>query len=128
MDMGAVRQYTCCFCGKISNPDNFNGFGSDGRKVFCYECYEKKLYTPTPAKLVLKSVEDHNRDKRHAREDAEEKRKKTGVACPNCTPEMELLWDNPLFYNMSRAAKGMAPVFTSPAECPRCLSRFELEV
>lgn len=69
----------------------------------------------------LKSVEQHNREKREAREQAEEARKRTGVACPGCGEELRWVGEY-------RFAYLTLPIpHTRPAQCP-CGIKIDLEV
>ena len=75
---------------------------------------------PTAQISVLKTVDEHNAQKRQEREERERKARLTGVACPKCGGELE--WVN--VYGMIAR---YPPPTTSPAHCGPCNLTVELE-
>lgn len=75
---------------------------------------------------LLKSVDEHNAQKRREREERERKAKLTGVACPKCGGELE--WDFGLHATRAAARQCLfgidAPM---PARCGPCNLTVELE-
>ena len=81
----------------------------------CSRCIAEGRLNPPP----LKSVDEHNTERRHAREEAERKARMTGVACPKCGKELE--WSQPY------AFRSLPMTTTSPARCGSCTLTVELE-
>jgi len=76
---------------------------------------------PEPNKL--KSIDEHNTQRRREKKEREDAARRTGVACPNCSEE--LLW---VCHDGFAAMMGVYPSpSTSPATCRSCKVTVDLE-
>lgn len=70
--------------------------------------------------MSLKSIDDHNRERRFARQEAERRLRLTGVACPKCGGEME--WQETWL-----SVSSYPPPTTRQATCAACKVTAQLE-
>lgn len=71
--------------------------------------------------MTLKSIQDHNRQRREEREAREEAAARTGVACPNC--HGELRW----VMGWGVVTLQYPTPTTAPACCEKCRVTVQLE-
>ena len=74
----------------------------------------------TEIRMFLKTVDQHNAERRQQRKDLEEARRRTGVQCPTCSTE--LLWPSHAGIVMLSLGNHSAT-----ARCPNCSVSIELE-